>query len=95
LYLVGLRGKFELLASEPILADWFTGVLRVQKGKCLYPINMGFGSVYEKELHIKVENGLVTKSREIDNRLKKVDKAAVVRASLPGNENRFDGDDEL
>src|SRR6266571_8893586 len=30
-YLVALRGRFQLRQCDPLLADWFTGVLRVPK----------------------------------------------------------------
>ena len=34
---------------------------------------MGFGSVYEEELHIKIEKGIVTNTRIMDNRDKEYD----------------------
>ena len=94
-YLTGLRGQFQLLEDEPLLADWFSGVIRVSRGKMLHYVHMGFGSVYEQELHIKIENGMVVKSREIDNRGKKFDERELGYQNLPGGENRFPGDDEL
>jgi hypothetical protein len=92
-YLTGLRGRYRLEGSEPLFADWFTGVLRVPVGKLLDYVHMGFGSVYEKELHIKVERGIVSKAQDIDNRAKKRDRDALGWQNLPGNENSFPGDD--
>ena len=66
-YLVRLNGRFQLRGSTPVLADWFSGILRVPMGEILVYVHMGFGSVYEQELHIKVENGVVVMARTIDN----------------------------
>jgi hypothetical protein len=94
-YLVGLRGRFQLRNGTPVLADWFSGVLRVPKGERLQYVHMGYGSVYEQELHIKIDNGVVVKTRTIDNRGKKHDEWEIGWKNLPGGENRFPGDDEL
>lgn len=94
-FLVGLRGKYRVLGTEPLLADWFTGVLRIPKGKMLHYVHMGFGSVYEQELHIKIEDGMVVASRVIDNRGKRFNVQELALKNLPGWENRFPGDDEL
>ncbi len=58
-------------------------------------VHMGFGSVFEQELHIKIENGIVVKSRVIDNRGKQFDRQKLSKENLPGGENKFLGDDEL
>jgi hypothetical protein len=94
-FLVDVRGKYQLLGAAPLFADWFTGVLRTPKGKMLHYVHMGFASVYEHEVHIKIENGVVVASRVIDNRGKQVDEWDLTWKTLPGGENRFPGDDEL
>ncbi len=94
-FLVGLRGKYRMLGTEPLLADWFTGVLRIPRGKMLHYVHMGFASVYEQELHIKIENGVVVASQVIDNRGKSFDEWELAQRNLPGGENRFPGDDAL
>jgi hypothetical protein len=94
-YLIGLRGQFMLVGNEPLLADWFSGVIRIPRGKMLHYVHMGFGSVYEQELHIKIEQGRVVRSRLIDNRGKKFDMRELGHKNLPGGENRFPGYDEL
>lgn len=95
LYLVALRGRLQLRPGETVLANWFSGVLRVPKGEMLQYVHMGFGSVFEQEVHIKVENGVVVTTRVIDNRGKKHDGREISWRNLPGGENRFPGDDEL
>ena len=67
-YLAAVRGKYRLDGKDPILADWFSGVLRIPRGERLLYVHMGFGSVYEQQVHVKVENGIVTGSRVVDNR---------------------------
>jgi hypothetical protein len=94
-YLTGLRGLYQLVGDEPLLADWFTGILRIPQGELLHYVHMGFGSVYEQELHVKIEQGVVTNTRQIDNRGKKFDERKLGWDNLPGGENRFPGDDGL
>jgi len=58
-------------------------------------VHMGFGSVFEEGLHIKVEKGLVTARYLVDKRGKPHDAWKLSRENLPSRENRFPGDDEL
>ncbi|MCX7010993.1 MAG: hypothetical protein NTW86_00215 [Candidatus Sumerlaeota bacterium] len=44
---------------------------------------------------MKVERGIVTKTRVIDNREKQFDTDALGWNNMPGGENRFPGDDEI
>jgi len=92
-YLVEIIGRYRITGKSPIFADWFSGVIRIPRGDMLHYVHMGFGSVFEEELHIKIEKGIVTKSEEIDNRGKKFNTDELARRNLPGSENRFDGDD--
>jgi hypothetical protein len=52
---------------------------------------MGFGSVYEEELLIDVEDGLVVGSRVVNNRDKVYDPFILGIENLPGRENQFTG----
>jgi hypothetical protein len=92
-YLVSVQGRYRIEGTEPIFADWFTGVLRIPEGELLEYVHMGFGSVYEYETHIKIEKGIVVDERRIDNRNKKFDRWDLGLKNLPGFENLFDGDD--
>ena len=69
-------------------------MLRIPRGKMLEYVHMGFGSVFEEELHIVVEQGLVKAKRTIDNRHKPHDAGELGRRNLPGGENRFPGADK-
>jgi len=94
-FLVDLRGRFQLKGEGPLLADWFSGVIRIPRGEELVYVHMGFGSVYEQELHVKIDKGVVVNSRMIHNRGKKHAAGELGWKNLPGGENRFPGDDEL
>jgi len=67
-FLVGIRGVYKLLGEEPLLADWFTGILKVPRGNVLHYVHGNFLSVYEEEIHVQIENGVMVDSRVIDNR---------------------------
>jgi ribosomal 30S subunit maturation factor RimM len=56
---------------------------------------MGYASVYEYEIHIKVENGEIIKFKKIDNRNKDFSMRNLEMENLPGLENKFDGDDDF
>lgn len=92
-YLNDIDGIYRMQSDEPLFADWVTAVLRIPEGEQLHYVHMGFGSVYEFERHIKIVDGLVVDERLIDNREKDIDAGQIGWDSLPGNENRFDGDD--
>ena len=92
-YLVDVKGIYRILPGEPILADWFTGVLRIPQGKLLQYVHMGFGSVHEEERHIKIDNGIVVAERTVPGQTG--DPWELTKKNLPGNENSFPGDDEL
>ena len=68
LALIALEGRYELKGEAPLAADWVSGVLNVPRGKMLEYVHMGYLSVFEEELHITVERGVVTGRRMIDNR---------------------------
>ena len=94
-YLGDIEGLWEKEGDDPIFADWFTGTLRIPRGERLQYVHMGFGSVYEKELHVKIEEGYVTAFRVVDNQNKERDPGKLGWQNLPGLENRFEGDDDL
>ncbi len=62
-YLVGLRGRLELVGGEPLFADWFTGVLRIPRGEQILYVHMGFGSVYEQEVDLRMRRSVGTAVR--------------------------------
>ena len=65
-YLKDLEGRMRMTKKEPVHATWFSGVLKVPEGTRLQ--NDAYRMIYEKEIHIMVENGIVTGQTIIDNR---------------------------
>ena len=49
LYLVDLIGGYAMLSTEPIFADWFSGIIR--------------GFISDGEIKVEISNGLVAISR--------------------------------
>ncbi len=45
----------------PVEATWYSGVLRIPRGKLLKFINAGYASVYEEELLLTIKNGILVK----------------------------------
>lgn len=68
LYLKRIQGRYEMIGDDPILADWFSGILRIPRGGLLQYVHMGFESVHERDLFVKVDGGRVTESWTVDNR---------------------------
>lgn len=64
---VGLRDFFPH-ATDGVFAHWFSGDLRCPIGGLLSYRHMGFGSLYEKDLFIRVSRGIVQKEHTVINR---------------------------
>lgn len=92
-YLRNLLGAYSLESEKPIHADWVNAVLRVPRGEMLYYIHMGYASIFEREILIKIEKGVATRVKMIDNRGKDIDEAMLGFTNLPGFENEFEGND--
>ena len=66
-YLIKLEGLYKLTES-PILADWFSGKLRVPEGDIVNYAHAGFFSTYEKERLIEIKSGKVISELIVDGR---------------------------
>ncbi len=53
--------------EDKVFASWFTGELRIPDGGLLEYVHQGFGSIYERDLFLKFKEGVLTKSRVVDN----------------------------
>ncbi|MCX7113086.1 MAG: hypothetical protein NTX45_23810 [Proteobacteria bacterium] len=94
-YLNKIEGRYKILDNIPIFAEWFTGTLRIPKGEMLHHVHMGFGSIFEGEVYVKIEKGIFTESKTIDNRNKEVSYKDVglfsdQRKNYPDSYNEFD-----
>lgn len=94
-HLVDLRGCMKLKQPGPLLAEWFSGVLRIPRGKLLQYVQMDCGSIHEQELHIRIEAGRVLRTRTVNNTGRMFDEDEVGWKCLPGAENRFWGEDDI
>jgi hypothetical protein len=54
--------------EKRVFAHWYSGTLRVRDGQMLNYRHMGYMSVFERELLIEVDHGVVTGTRIKDNR---------------------------
>jgi hypothetical protein len=93
LYLVELRGTLEggTEASvgtffpdfpDRVFAQWYSGTIRIRKGKRLEYAHMGYGSTSEQDLLLDVEHGVVKNTRGRHNG------TAEVRARLKPTKSR-------
>ena len=44
--------------QERVFADWFSGIIKVEKGERLQHVHMGYESLYEKDLFLVFEEGV-------------------------------------
>lgn len=56
-----------LTSKKPVFANWVNDNLTIVEGKLIDYVHMGYGSTYEKEYLLKIENGIVTKEVTIFN----------------------------
>ena len=54
--------------EKRVFAHWYSGTLRVRDGQMLNYKHMGYMSVFERELLLEVERGVVTGTKVMDNR---------------------------
>ncbi len=67
-YFLDIKGLYRKKNKDPIFAEWYSGIIKYPKGKLLKRIHLAFASVYEEEVQITVENGIVKSTKTIDNR---------------------------
>lgn len=63
---ITLKNLFPEL-SDKIFANWVTDVLIIPKGKILQYHHMGYMSIYEHEIHLKFEKGILIDQKIVDN----------------------------
>ncbi len=78
LYLIYLLGFIEgnkqvdlsyvFPGKKEVFADWYTGELRVPIGELLKYVHLGYESKFERDLFLKLKDGVLISEREIDNR---------------------------
>lgn len=78
LYLIGLNAYIEgyrevglnyLFPNQTeVLANWFNGEIRIPQGEMLEYRHLGYLSMYESDLFLVFENGILVNQYEVDNR---------------------------
>lgn len=53
------------MSAGPLLADWYSGDLRVPQGRLLDYVHMGYGSKYERYLILEIADGRLIGSRTL------------------------------
>lgn len=66
----GVELDYFFPGQTEVCAEWFSGEIELQSGEMLEYVHDGFGSVFEKEIHLFFENGLLISESEVDNREK-------------------------
>ena len=56
--------------SKPLKAEWFTGTLRIPRGKPIQYVHMGYQTIYEDDVFLTIEAGKVVDRQMVDNRNK-------------------------
>ena len=54
-------------AQKQVFAEWVTGILHVPRGKQIHYVHMGYESVYERDLFIRIDAGKVVGRNEVKN----------------------------
>ncbi len=62
---VGLDCLFP--GQNTAFANWFSGKIRIPQGEMLDYVHMGYASLYERDLILVFENGLLTNEYTVDN----------------------------
>lgn len=78
LYLINLTGQMKdgtdanlatIFPNDPdrVFAHWYSGKVRLPQGNKLKYVHMGYSSVYEKDLFLHFENGILVKTETVEN----------------------------
>ncbi|PRD64032.1 ankyrin repeat domain-containing protein [Malikia granosa] len=55
-------------SSGRVHADWFSGILRLPQGRRIEYVHMPYASVYDRDLFIRVQDGMVLDEELVENR---------------------------
>jgi hypothetical protein len=59
--------QFLYQTSEPVFADWFTGVIRVPMGEMLQYVHMDYFSVFGEDMFLEFIKGILIKTQVVNN----------------------------
>jgi hypothetical protein len=77
LFLIDLKGSpeenerftmdFLFPDQKKVFAGWFTGEIKIPQGKVLLYEHIGYASIFERDLFLEFNKGILMGSREVDN----------------------------
>lgn len=77
LYLIALKAYLEgyrevdlnylFPKQKQIIADWFSGKIKVPQGEMLDYVHMGYASLYERDLILEIKNGGLVNEYVVEN----------------------------
>ena len=53
--------------QDKAFAGWFNSEIKIPEGKMIHCEHQGYLSIFEKDLFLQFEKGLLTSQREVDN----------------------------
>ncbi len=53
--------------QKKVFAGWYTGEIKISQGEMIHYEHMGYKSVYEKDLFLEFDKGILVAAREVDN----------------------------
>lgn len=53
--------------QKKVFAEWFSGEIKTPQGEMLHYEHMGYMSIFEKDLFLKFNKGMLVGRREVDN----------------------------
>lgn len=53
--------------QSEVFAQWVSGVLKIQSGELLEYVHMGYESIYETNIYMKFENGILIDEKTVKN----------------------------
>ncbi|MBK7566223.1 MAG: hypothetical protein IPI31_00195 [Bacteroidetes bacterium] len=104
LHLIGLKAYLEgyrevdlsylFPRQKQVIADWFSGKIRVPQGEMLDYVHMGYASLYERDLILEIKNGelineyVVENEDEFQERLKDKERKEIERLEKPAKDKK-------
>jgi len=65
--------------QDKVLADWYSGEIKIQQGEVLKYVHACYASIYEKEVILDIKEGVVLSEKEVDNRGKVFEEENVIK----------------
>jgi len=60
-YLRKVVGSIQRRFRPPLFAEWYSGIIRIPQGEMLEYIHSEYASIYEADLFLEIEKGIVTR----------------------------------